>query len=88
VFIDLPWSAGRLLCGVINLAVVLAGAGGSGEGEFSVSAQGAADAFVGPDDGQDQNDGLIQRTAPGVTVGVGGAGGAAMVGAGGAELCR
>jgi hypothetical protein len=53
VFIDLPWSAGRLLCGVINLAVVLAGAGGSGEGEFSVSAQGAADAFVGPDDGQD-----------------------------------
>ena len=49
---------------------------------------GAADAFVGPDDGQDQDDGLVQGAAPGVAVGVRGPGGAAVVGAGGAELAE
>jgi hypothetical protein len=84
-------SLGRLaglLCGVVGLAVMLAGAGGSGEGEFGVGGEGAAGAFVGPDDGQDQDDGLVQGAAPGVAVGVRGAGGAAVVGAGGAELAE
>ena len=67
---------------------MLAGAGGSGEREFGVSGDRAADAFVGPDDGQDQDDGLVQGAAPGVAVGVRGPGGAAVVGAGGAELAE
>ena len=67
---------------------MLAGAGGSGEREFGVGGEGAAGAFVGPDDGQDQDDGLVQGAAPGVAVGVRGASGAAVVGAGLAELAE
>ena len=70
------------------MATVRSGAGGGGEGEFGVSGEGAAGAFVGPDGGQDQDDGLVQGAAPGVAVGVRGAGGAAVVGAGSAELAE
>ena len=47
---------------------------------------GAADAFIGPDDGHDQDDGLVQGAAPGVAASVRGPGRAAVVGAGLAEL--
>jgi len=72
----------------MDLAAMLACAGSGGEGEFGVGGDGAAGAFVGPDDGQDQDDGLVQRSAPGVAVGIRGAGGAAVFGAGGAELAE
>src|ERR1043166_6669914 len=71
-----------------SLATVLAGAGGGGEREFGVSGEGGADAVVGPDGGQDQDDGLVQGSAPGVAVSVRGAQGAAVVRAGGAELAE
>src|SRR5690242_12781775 len=68
---------------------MLASAGGSGCGQLSAGrGGGVADAFVGPDDGQDQDDGLVQGATPGVAVGVRGTGGAAVVGAGGAQLAE
>src|SRR5262249_13307540 len=71
-----------------SLAVVLAGAGCGGEREFGVSGDGAADAVGGPDGGQDPDDGVVQGAVPGVAVGVRGAQGAAVVGAGRAELAE
>ena len=76
----------RRSCSGPGHGVVLAGAGGGGEREFGVSGDGAADAVVGPDNGQDQDDGFVQGAAPGVAVGVRRASGAAVLGAGGAEL--
>ena len=48
----------------------------------------AADPGVGPGGAEDQDDGFIKRAVPGVTVGVRGPGGAAVVGACGAELAE
>ena len=63
------------------------GAGGGGCGQLSAGCgQAVADAFVGPNDGQDQDDGFVQAAAPSVAVGVRGASGAAVAGADLAEL--
>src|SRR5690348_3445909 len=68
---------------------MLAGAGGRRCGQLSAGrGGGVADAFVGPDGGEDQDDGLVQGAAPGVAVSVRRPGGAAVLSAGGAELAE
>ena len=67
--------------------MVLAGAGGGGERELGVGGGGVAGSGVGPG-AEDQDDGLVQRAAPGVAFAAGVAFGAAVVGAGGAELAE
>jgi len=49
---------------------VLAGAGGGGEGEFRSGGGGVTGALIAPV-AQDQDDGLIERAAPGVALAAG-----------------
>src|ERR1035438_8180703 len=60
---------------------------GRGEGERGAGPGGVAGAVVGPG-GEDQDDALLEGAAPGVAFAVGVALGAAVLGAGGAELAE
>ncbi len=69
--------------------MVLAGACGGCCGQFRDGRGGVEPGSgVGPGGAEDQDDGLVQRTAPGVAVGTGRTAGPAVFGAGGAELAE
>src|SRR5262245_57378306 len=68
-------------------ASVLACAGGGGEREMGGGGGGVAGSGVGPG-GDDQDDGFVEGAAPGVAFAAGVAFGAAVLGAGAAELAE
>src|SRR5262245_6756502 len=79
-------SFGRL-ADVMRMALVLAGADSRGESELNVRSRAVAGSGVSPG-ADDQDDGLVQWAAPWVAFATGVAFGAAVVGAGAAELAE